>query len=66
MAANEAAQTQQRLTVSREEALRSKQGYWIGRRAQDIVLSALALVALSPLMLVVALLRSGCHGFCNL
>ena len=56
MAANEAAQTQQRLTVSREEALRSKQGYWIGRRAQDIVLSALALVALSPLMLVVALL----------
>lgn len=40
--------------IDREENLRSHRWYWVGRRAQDIVFSLLALVALSPLMLLVA------------
>ncbi len=42
--------------LTREEALAGKRGYWIVRRAQDIVLSALALVVLFIPMLFVALL----------
>ena len=42
--------------LTREEALAGKRGYWIVRRAQDIVLSAMALVVLFIPMLLVALL----------
>ena len=40
--------------IDREENLRSHRWYWVGRRAQDIVFSLLALAVLSPLMLLVA------------
>ena len=42
--------------LDREEVLRSRKKYWIFRRAQDIILSALALLILSPVMLIVALI----------
>lgn len=42
--------------INRKETLRSKRLYWIGRRAQDIVLSALALFVLWPVILVTALI----------
>ena len=42
--------------LDREEVLRSRKRYWIIRRAQDIILSALALLLLSPIMLIVALI----------
>lgn len=42
--------------LNRDEVLHSKRRYWIGRRAQDIILSAMALIALSPAMLILALL----------
>lgn len=38
----------------KEENLRDHHLYWIGRRTQDIVLSLLALVILSPVMLITA------------
>ena len=41
--------------INRKENLRDHQLYWIGRRAQDIVLSSLALVILSPVMLITAI-----------
>ncbi|MDO4305290.1 MAG: sugar transferase [Eubacteriales bacterium] len=41
--------------IDREEVLRSKRKYWIGRRAQDIVFSFAALIVLFPLMLLIAL-----------
>lgn len=41
--------------IDREEILRSKRKYWIGRRIQDIVISALALIALFPFLLFIAL-----------
>ena len=41
--------------IDREEVLRSKRKYWIGRRAQDIFFSSLALIVLFPLMLLLAL-----------
>ena len=43
------------LEIDRKENLRDHRLYWMGRRAQDIVLSSVALVALSPLMAGVAL-----------
>lgn len=55
MIAREAARVEERIVISREDTLRSKRGYWIVRRAQDIIFSALAMVALFPAMLVVAL-----------
>lgn len=39
----------------RREVLDSKRNYWYLRRAQDIFFSLLALIVLSPLMLVIAL-----------
>ena len=40
--------------INRKENLRDHHLYWIGRRTQDIVLSSLALVILSPVMLITA------------
>lgn len=41
--------------LDREEQLRSKRCYWVLRRAQDIVISSIALVVLFPVMVLVAL-----------
>ena len=41
--------------INRKENLRNHRLYWIGRRAQDVILSALALVVLSPVMLATAI-----------
>ena len=56
MTARRAEQAQDRITLSREEALRGKERYWIFRRVQDVFFSALALVVLMLPMLIVALL----------
>lgn len=50
----ETAVAQQEL-LNREEVLRTHRWYWIGRRAQDILLSVAALLVLWPFMLIVAL-----------
>ena len=42
------------IEIDRKENLRNHRVYWVGRRAQDVVLSSVALVVLSPLMLVTA------------
>ena len=41
--------------VNRKENLRNHRLYWIGRRTQDVILSSLALVVLSPVMLATAI-----------
>lgn len=41
--------------LNRKEVLESKKHYWYVRRAQDVLLSGLALIVLSPLMLLIAL-----------
>ena len=46
---------QKPVEIDRKQNLKEHRLYWIGRRAQDILFSALALVVLSPLMLVTAL-----------
>jgi len=43
------------VVIDRKRNLREHRWYWAGRRAQDVILSALALVVLSPLLLVVAI-----------
>ena len=52
---NENPTTESAVVIDRKENLRNHRAYWIGRRAQDIILSSLALVVLSPVMLVTAL-----------
>ncbi len=47
--------TESAVMIDRKENLRDHRAYWFGRRAQDIILSSLALVVLSPVMLVTAL-----------
>lgn len=42
-------------TIDRKENLRTHRLYWIGRRTQDVILSLIALVVLSPVMLVTAI-----------
>lgn len=42
--------------LEREEILARDRYYWIGRRAQDIVLSLLALAVLWPFLLIIALI----------
>lgn len=42
------------VVIDRKQNLREHRLYWVGRRAQDVVLSALALVVLSPVMLATA------------
>lgn len=44
-----------KVTLNREEVLRSRRKYWKLRRGQDIFLSVLALLLLWPVMLIVAL-----------
>lgn len=41
--------------INRKEQLHSKKYYWMGRRAQDVFFSGIALVVLSPLMAAIAL-----------
>lgn len=41
--------------INRKENQRDHCLYWIGRRTQDLILSSLALVVLSPVMLVTAI-----------
>lgn len=41
--------------LNRKEVLHSKRVYWFFKRCQDIILSALALVVLSPLLIITAL-----------
>ena len=41
--------------VNRKENLHDHRLYWIGRRTQDVILSSLALVVLSPVMLATAI-----------
>ena len=46
---------QKEVTIDRKKNLRAYRLYWIGHRAQDIFFSALALIVLSPVMLITAL-----------
>lgn len=41
--------------IDRKENLRDHRLYWIGRRTQDVILSAVALIVLSPIMLITAI-----------
>lgn len=43
------------VTIDQEELLRRDHIYWIVRRAQDIILSLLALIVLSPLFLIISI-----------
>lgn len=43
-----------RVKLDRDEQLKSKRLYWAGRRFQDILFSALALIVLSPVLLITA------------
>ena len=54
-AASKPPEEETRCWLDREELLRKGRLYWIGRRAQDIVFSLLALIVLLPAMLIVAL-----------
>ena len=40
--------------IDRAHVLHSKRLYWLGRRTQDIILSAIALLILWPFMLIIA------------
>lgn len=42
--------------LDRKEELRNKKNYWIVRRTQDVILSSIALLILSPMMLIIALI----------
>ena len=44
-----------RSRIDREQNLKDHRLYWIDRRTQDVILSALALVVLSPVMLATAI-----------
>ena len=55
MAARNTVPAQERVVLTREQALSNKRVYWVFRRAQDIVFSALALIVLLVPMLIVAL-----------
>lgn len=46
---------QKEITIDRKSNLHSHKLYWFGRRAQDIFFSTLALIALSPVMLITEL-----------
>ena len=43
------------VVIDRKQNLREHRLYWVGRRTQDVVLSALALVVLSPVMMATAI-----------
>ena len=55
MTLRDTAAAHNRVTITREEALANKRVYWVFRRAQDIFLSALALIVLMIPMLIIAL-----------
>ena len=46
---------QRELKLNRKDVLRPRRKYWIVKRAQDIILSSIALVVLLPVMLLIAL-----------
>ena len=46
---------QRELKLNRKDVLRPRRKYWIVKRAQDIMLSSIALVVLLPVMLLIAL-----------
>ena len=46
---------EQRIYINRKEQLHRKRRYWILRRVQDILLSGIGLIILSPIMLLIAL-----------
>ena len=46
---------EKKVEIDRKENLRDHRLYWFIRRAQDIVLSSVALVVLSPVMLITAI-----------
>lgn len=48
-------QTAQRTKLDRKEVLHNNRRYWFVRRAQDIVLSSIALLVLWPIMLITAI-----------
>lgn len=48
--------TPELVVLDRKEQLHSKRGYWVLRRGQDILFSALALLVLWPIMLIIALI----------
>ena len=43
------------ISIDREKTLRSHRRYWVLRRAQDIVISLLALILLAPMALLISL-----------
>ena len=51
-----AEQDHELVVLNRKEQLRTKKGYWVLRRGQDILFSLLALLVLWPIMLIVALI----------
>lgn len=51
-----AAEKKRAYILDRESVLYSGRFYWLGRRIQDVLFSAIALIVLSPLMILVALL----------
>lgn len=48
-------QVKQQTYINRDENLKSHRTYWFFRRAQDIFFSLIALIVLSPVMLIIAL-----------
>ena len=46
---------EKKVEIDRKENLHDHRLYWIGRRTQDVILSSLALVVLSPVMLATAI-----------
>lgn len=48
-------QVKQQTCINRDENLKSHRTYWFFRRAQDIFFSLIALIVLSPVMLIIAL-----------
>ena len=49
------AETDNKVYLNRKEELRKKRKFWFVKRAQDILLSLLALLVLWPFMLIIAL-----------
>ena len=50
-----ASEIEQKTWIDRKTVLDSKRTYWVLRRAQDVILSALALIVLLPVLLILAL-----------
>lgn len=46
----------QTLVLDKQRVVKGRKGYWLLRRGQDVILSLLAMIALFPLMLLIALL----------